>query len=61
MRCTALQVDERLNGDGAGIPLGVNDPTLAFVIVGVFGLVWALYASGAKGFGGQNEDDGLSL
>ena len=54
-------MDERLNGDGAGIPLGVNDPTLAFVIVGVFGLVWALYASGAKGFGGQNEDDGLSL
>jgi hypothetical protein len=50
-----------MNGDGAGIPLGVNDPSLGFVILGVFGLVWSLYASAAKGFGQQEEEDGLGL
>jgi photosystem II PsbW protein len=57
----AVQVDERMNGDGAGLVLGVSDPILGWVIVGVFGAVWALYASSAKGFGGQDEDSGLSL
>ena len=56
-----VQVDERLNGDGAGIPLGVNDPALALVICAVFGGVWALYAASAKGMGAQGEEDGLSL
>jgi photosystem II PsbW protein len=57
----SMQVDERLNGDGAGIPFGVNDPALAWVIIGVFGTVWALYAASAKSFGAQEEEDGLSL
>jgi photosystem II PsbW protein len=50
-----------MNGDGAGIPLGVNEPILGFVIFGVFGLTWSLYAAAAKGFGAQEEEDGLSL
>lgn len=56
-----VQVDERMNGDGVGYALGVNQPILGWVIAGVFGLVWALYASSAKVFGGQDEEDGLSL
>lgn len=56
-----MQVDDRLNGEGAGIPLGFNEPILAFVTFGMFGLIWALYASSAKSFGQQEEEDGLGL
>ena len=56
-----MQIDERMNGDGAGIPLGVNEPILGFVMLGVFTAVWVLYAVTAKDFGGQEEEDGLSL
>ena len=37
------QVDDRLNGDGAGIALGVNDPVLGAHLLGVFTAIWALY------------------
>ena len=57
----AVQVDERLNGDGAGIALGINEPILGFVMLGVFGSVWILYSLSAKSLGGQEEEDGLSL
>lgn len=56
-----MQVDERLNGDGIGLAFGVNEPILGWVLAGMFGLIWALYASSAKGLGAQDEDDGLSL
>lgn len=56
-----VQVDDRLNGDGAGIPFGLNEPILGFVMIAVFGTVWALYASSAKSFGQQDEEDGLGL
>ena len=56
-----MQVDERLNGDGAGIALGINEPILGFVMLGVFGSVWILYSLSAKSLGGQEEEDGLSL
>lgn len=56
-----MQIDERMNGDGVGYALGVNQPVLGWVIAGVFGITWALYASSAKGFGGQDEEDGMSL
>jgi hypothetical protein len=36
-------VDDRLNGDGAGIILGVNDPVLGAHLLGVFTTIWALY------------------
>jgi Photosystem II reaction centre W protein (PsbW) len=60
-RGCCVQVDERMNGEGAGIPLGVNEPILGFVMLGVFTTVWILYALTAKSFGGQDEEDGLSL
>jgi hypothetical protein len=56
-----LQVDERLNGDGVGLAFGVNEPILGWILAGVFGLVWTLYAVSAKSFGQQDEEDGLSL
>lgn len=56
-----LQVDERLNGDGVGLVFGVNEPILGWILAGMFGLVWTLYAASAKSFGQQEEDDGMSL
>jgi hypothetical protein len=45
-------VDDRLNGDGAGIALGVNDPVLGAHLLGVFTAIWALYyvANNSDGF-----------
>ena len=61
-----VQVDDRLNGDGAGIALGVNDPVLGAHLLGVFTAIWALYyiANNSDGFiqaGGKDDDSGLSL
>merc|ERR1712216_1111668 len=53
-------VDERLNGDGVGYPLGISDPTFFWVIFLVFTLVWSLFYTSSVG-GGETEDDGLSL
>jgi photosystem II PsbW protein len=50
-------VDERMNGDGTGLPFGVNDPTLGWVIVGVAGLVWSLYFAAQRDFGDFEDDD----
>jgi hypothetical protein len=44
-------VDDRLNGDGAGIALGVNDPILGWVIGGVATLIWIAYFIAQKDFG----------
>ena len=65
-RPRAPQVDDRLNGDGAGIALGVNDPVLGAHLLGVFTAIWALYyiANNSDGFlqsGGKDDDSGLSL
>jgi hypothetical protein len=35
-----VQVDNRLNGDGTGLPFGVNDGALGWVIFGMLTLVW---------------------
>ncbi len=45
-------MDDRLNGDGAGIALGVNDPVLGAHLLGVFTAIWALYyvANNSDGF-----------
>merc|ERR1711920_661079 len=55
-------VDKRLNGDGAGLALGINDPILGWVLLGVFGGVWALYSTSVKDINpAADDDDGLSL
>merc|ERR1712084_14248 len=56
--CEALAlVDDRLAGEGTGKILGVNDPSLLGVILGVFTTVWALYYFGTKGM----TDEGIQL
>ncbi len=50
LRCYLMhvQVDERLNGDGVGLPFGINDATLGWVIVGGLTTVWALWFNAQK-------------
>ncbi|WP_289481803.1 photosystem II reaction center protein PsbW, partial [Klebsiella pneumoniae] len=56
-------VDDRLNGDGVGLIFGINDPSLFWVISGVFTAVWAVYYfAGREVDGGDNDDEfGLKL
>lgn len=58
----SVQVDDRLNGDGVGLALGINDGSLGWVIGGVASLIWILYFLAQKDFGNFEEDDtGLGL
>ncbi|QDZ22723.1 photosystem II reaction center protein W [Chloropicon primus] len=57
-------VDRRLNGDGTRLPFGINDPILGWILVAVFGGVWAVFSqsTGELGAGEEDgEDGGLSL
>merc|ERR1712159_364254 len=58
---TLALVDDRLAGEGTGKALGINDPILGWVILGVFTLVWAFYYIATKDLGGQRDEDGLGL
>ncbi|GMH37124.1 hypothetical protein BSKO_04997 [Bryopsis sp. KO-2023] len=58
----AAVVEERLNGDGTGRALGINDSALGLALVGTFTLVWALYYNSQKELGGdENDESGLTL
>ena len=37
-----------MNGDGTGLPFGVNDSVLGFIILGGLGAVWALFYNSQK-------------
>merc|ERR1712072_971359 len=57
-------VDKRLNGDGTRLPFGINDPILGWILVSVFGAVWAVFSQSTSKLGGgeeDGEDGGLSL
>ena len=60
-----LQVDERLNGDGTGLILGINDEILGFILLTIPAVVFSqfFYAQKDEGIaaGGENDDSGLSL
>merc|ERR1712124_150631 len=49
-------VDDRLAGEGTGKAVGINDPILGWVIIGVFTTVWGLYYAATKELGGQREE-----
>ncbi|KAL6338591.1 hypothetical protein AAG906_021306 [Vitis piasezkii] len=36
-------VDERMSTEGTGLPFGLSNNTLGWILFGVFGLIWALY------------------
>merc|ERR1711879_765581 len=61
MKMASALVDDRLAGEGTGKILGINDPILGWVIIGVFTLVWSAYYTATKDLGGESEEDGLSL
>ena len=53
-------VDERMSTEGTGLSLGVSNNLLAWILLGVFGLIWALffvYTSTLE----EDEESGLSL
>lgn len=59
-------MDDRLNGDGTGLPLGINDGALG-IVLGVVPLgIFALYFTSGKQdsdiiAGGEDDESGLSL
>lgn len=53
-------VDERMSTEGTGLSLGLSDNSLGWIIVGVFGLIWALYIVYASTLE-EDEESGLSL
>ncbi|KAK7277582.1 hypothetical protein RJT34_22597 [Clitoria ternatea] len=53
-------VDERLSTEGTGLPFGLSNNLLTWILLGVFGLIWAfyfLYTSTLE----EDEESGLSL
>eukprot|EP00252_Welwitschia_mirabilis_P017208 TRINITY_DN3817_c0_g1_i1.p1 TRINITY_DN3817_c0_g1~~TRINITY_DN3817_c0_g1_i1.p1 ORF type:complete len:147 (-),score=12.71 TRINITY_DN3817_c0_g1_i1:178-618(-) len=53
-------VDERMSTEGTGLSLGLSNPLLGWILLGVFGLIWALYLS-TYTKAAEDEDSGLSL
>lgn len=53
-------VDERMTTEGTGLPFGLSNNLLVWILVGVFALIWALYVVYA-GTLDEDEESGLSL
>ncbi|KAM7521665.1 hypothetical protein LguiA_011567 [Lonicera macranthoides] len=53
-------VDERMSTEGTGLPFGLSNNLLGWILFGVFGLIWAGYFSYTSGLD-EDEDSGLSL
>ncbi|KAL2321008.1 hypothetical protein Fmac_029977 [Flemingia macrophylla] len=53
-------VDERLSTEGTGLPFGLSNNLLGWILFGVFGLIWALYFVYASSLE-EDEESGLSL
>ncbi|KAG0563262.1 hypothetical protein KC19_8G016900, partial [Ceratodon purpureus] len=54
-------VDERLSGEGTGLGLGVSNPKLTWILVGVTALVWALFFTYSSKLPEGDDDSGLDL
>jgi photosystem II PsbW protein len=54
-------VDERLSGEGTGLGLGISNPRLTWILVGVTALVWAGYFLYSSTLPEGDDDSGLSL
>ena len=58
----SLQVDERMNGDGTGRPLGINNGAVGLAMLIVFTTVWSQWYGSQKDLGQfEDKDSGLGL
>nr|XP_043609275.1 photosystem II reaction center W protein, chloroplastic-like [Erigeron canadensis] len=53
-------VDERMSTEGTGLPFGLSNNLLGWILFGVFGLIWTLYFVYVGGLE-EDEESGLSL
>ncbi|XVF71925.1 hypothetical protein PTKIN_Ptkin12aG0079100 [Pterospermum kingtungense] len=53
-------VDERMTTEGIGLPFGLSNNFLGWILFGVFGLIWALYFVYTSSLE-EDEESGLSL
>ncbi|CAF2315195.1 unnamed protein product [Brassica rapa subsp. narinosa] len=53
-------VDERMSTEGTGLPFGLSNNLLGWILLGVFGLIWAVYFNYVSSLD-EDDDSGLSL
>ncbi|KAI3678859.1 hypothetical protein L6452_38163 [Arctium lappa] len=53
-------VDERMSTEGTGLPFGLSNNLLGWILFGVFSLIWTLYFV-YTGSLDEDDDSGLSL
>ncbi|XP_043693559.1 photosystem II reaction center W protein, chloroplastic [Telopea speciosissima] len=53
-------VDERMSTEGTGLPFGLSNNTLGWILLGVFALIWTLYITYTSSLD-EDEESGLSL
>lgn len=53
-------VDDRMTTEGTGLPFGLSNNLLVWILVAVFGLIWALYFVYTSSLE-EDEESGLSL
>lgn len=53
-------VDERMSTEGTGLPFGLSNNLLGWILLGVFGLIWTLYFTYVSNLE-EDEESGLSL
>ncbi|KAJ7299770.1 hypothetical protein O6H91_Y000300 [Diphasiastrum complanatum] len=54
-------VDDRLSGEGTGLSLGLSNPLLAWILLGVSALIWSLYFTYSSTLPKSDDESGLSL
>ncbi|KAJ9188043.1 hypothetical protein P3X46_003441 [Hevea brasiliensis] len=57
---TLALVDERMSTEGTGLPFGLSNNLLGWILLGVFGLIWAFYIVYTSTLD-EDDDSGLSL
>ncbi|XP_028758406.1 photosystem II reaction center W protein, chloroplastic isoform X2 [Neltuma alba] len=53
-------VDERMSTEGTGLPFGLSNNLLGWILLGVFGLIWAFYTVYTSELD-EDEESGMSL
>ncbi|KAI3882431.1 hypothetical protein MKW92_005077 [Papaver armeniacum] len=53
-------VDERMSTEGTGLPFGLSNNLLGWILFGIFGLIWTIYFVYTSTLD-EDEDSGLSL